>query len=229
MQSASSRAGEDRDGADSVITHVPMVLADSDDELPEGRSSVRRRNDLRHREDAQTSFFAGPRSFGPDIDPIAFAINCAARAAGHPDDHSMSGRKAPPTEEPLEGETCEVEEEADFDPPDQDHSAKLVLKLQRHRLRRLRGARGGQNNCIDTEDDVVPTSFVIAITTSKLRRLHFAWNCGRRPGEHYRSFEVFADTAPEPIRYDKRCRQCFPEDSKFHDVVKAGRMESTLR
>ena len=94
---------------------LETIIAESDDELPEGLSSVQRRPDLRPCEDAHTSTLASPRSFGPDIDPIAFAFTCAARDAGQPDDHSMSWSKAPPTEEPAEGETCEVEDEADFD------------------------------------------------------------------------------------------------------------------
>ena len=56
-----------------------------------------------------------------------------------------------------------------------------------------------------------PQGFVVAITTTKLRRLHYVGNCGRRPGEHYRSFEAYGDSPPGRRLYDSRCRQCFQE------------------
>ena len=64
---------------------------------------------------------------------------------------------------------------------------------------------------LDLEIAPAPRGFVVAITTAKLRRLHFVGNCGRRPGEHYRSFEAFGDSPPGRRLYDSRCRQCFPE------------------
>ena len=79
--------------------------------------------------------------------------------------------------------------------------------------------------CIDKEDDIIPNGFVVAITTTKHRRLHFMGNCGRRPGEHYRSFQMFGDTPLEPHRYDKRCKQCFPEEDRLVTITKPGGME----
>ena len=64
---------------------------------------------------------------------------------------------------------------------------------------------------LDLEVAAPPQGFVVAITTTKLRRLHYVGNCGRRPGEHYRSFEAFGSSPPARRLYDSRCRQCFPE------------------
>ena len=72
---------------------------------------------------------------------------------------------------------------------------------------------------VDHENDPIPSGFVVALTATKLRRLHFVGNCGRRPGEHYRSFEVYGDDAPKPLLYDKRCRQCFPEEKGLVEVA----------
>lgn len=64
---------------------------------------------------------------------------------------------------------------------------------------------------LDLEMAPPPLGFVVAITTTKVRRLHYVGNCGRRPGEHYRSFEAYGDSPPCRRLYDSRCRQCFPE------------------
>ena len=72
--------------------------------------------------------------------------------------------------------------------------------------------------CIDLESDPTPSGFVVAVTTAKIRRLHYVGNCGRRPGEHYRTFEVYGAWAPDPTKYDKRCRQCFPEEVDCLDL-----------
>ena len=58
---------------------------------------------------------------------------------------------------------------------------------------------------LDLEVAPPPQGFVVAITTTKLRRLHFVGNCGRRPGEHYRSFEAYGSSPPDRRWYDSRC------------------------
>ena len=78
---------------------------------------------------------------------------------------------------------------------------------------------------VDHENDPIPSGFVVALTAAKFRRLHFVGNCGRRPGEHYHTFEVFGDSPPDPLRYDKRCRQCFAEENGLGEAVAPGTMD----
>ena len=75
------------------------------------------------------------------------------------------------------------------------------------------------------EEDVPVCGFVVAMTTSKLRRLHFVGNCGKIPGIHYRSFEAFSDEVPDATKYDRRCRSCFPEYFK-HEQCGTGEEEA---
>ena len=64
---------------------------------------------------------------------------------------------------------------------------------------------------VDMEDGAPVSGFVVAMTTSKLRRLHFVGNCGKIPGIHHRSYEAFRDEILDATKYDRRCRWCFPE------------------
>ena len=67
------------------------------------------------------------------------------------------------------------------------------------------------SNDVDLEDEAPVSGFVVAVTTSKLRRLHFVGNCGKIPGIHFRTYETFRDEVPDATQYDRRCRSCFPE------------------
>ena len=115
----------------------------------------------------------------------------------------------PPAEAPLEGVTTPRDSDAS-----EESSAPSDEEIEKAAEE------------IDLEDDPIPSGFVVAITVSKLRRLHYVGNCGRRPGVQYRSFEVFGDNPPDPIRYDKRCRQCFPEEKGLVEVAQPGAMET---
>ena len=64
---------------------------------------------------------------------------------------------------------------------------------------------------VDLEEEAPVCGFVVAITSSRLRRLHFVGNCGKIPGVHYRSYEAFDNEVPDATKYDRRCRSCFPE------------------
>ena len=81
---------------------------------------------------------------------------------------------------------------------------------------------------VDLEEEAPVCGFVVAMTTSKLRRLHVVGNCGKIPGIHYRSYEAFDNEVPDAAKYDRRCRSCFPEYFKqdpcgsIEDVVSSG-------
>ena len=63
------------------------------------------------------------------------------------------------------------------------------------------------------EGDVqaAPQGFVISKTRGgKCRRLHFVGGCWRVPGEHYRSFEDWAQQEPGAHEFNCRCADCFP-------------------
>ena len=136
--------------------------------------------------------------------------------------HLASGRSASPADEPAEGETQEMPTDGagiETPPGIEEPEESEVESFTAEDL--VAAAED-----IDLEDDPLPSGFVVAFTTSKIRRLHFMGNCGRRPGEHYRSYKVFGDEAPEASKYDKRCRQCFPEYSKIGELEQEPREES---
>ena len=56
-----------------------------------------------------------------------------------------------------------------------------------------------------------PAGFVVAKTTKKVRCLHFIGACGKRPGVHYFSYEVWGDLMPGEADVDTRCKRCFKE------------------
>ena len=68
---------------------------------------------------------------------------------------------------------------------------------------------------IDHETEPAPFGFVVAHTISGLKRLHFAGDCGKVAGVHYRSFECFGDTVPPSSAFDKRCITCFSKQERF--------------
>lgn len=68
---------------------------------------------------------------------------------------------------------------------------------------------------IDHEADPVPFGFVVAHTLSGLRRLHYAGDCGKIAGVHYRSFRVYGDDIPPVDAFDKRCETCFKKQQRF--------------
>ena len=58
----------------------------------------------------------------------------------------------------------------------------------------------------------LPEGFVIAVTTRRVRRLHFVGCCGKVPGEHYKVFEVWGDLLPPDHEVDVTCTVCFGGD-----------------
>jgi hypothetical protein len=57
-----------------------------------------------------------------------------------------------------------------------------------------------------------PEGFVIAITKSKVRRLHFVGNCGKVPGEHYKEYDAWGTLLPPEHEIDAVCSVCFRGD-----------------
>ena len=55
-----------------------------------------------------------------------------------------------------------------------------------------------------------PSGFCIAITSKKVRRLHFVGSCGKIPGEHYKQFVTWGDLMPPEHEVDVVCSNCFP-------------------
>ena len=125
-----------------------------------------------------------------------------------------SGRLASPADEPAGGETHGCQPDAPVEGAGIETPCEVVESEISDEESFTAEDLAEAAEDIDLENDPPPAGFVVAFTTSRVRRLHFVGNCGRRPGEHYRSFEVYGDDAPEPTKYDKRCRQCFPEDGK---------------
>ena len=78
-----------------------------------------------------------------------------------------------------------------------------------------------------------PAGFVIAKTTSKLRRLHFVGSCSRVPGVHYHKFDSWGQTCPPDTEFDLRCVNCFGrpvpslEDSSSEDSSSSGCSSTT--
>jgi hypothetical protein len=58
----------------------------------------------------------------------------------------------------------------------------------------------------------MPHGFVIAKTKKGLKTLHFVGNCGKVPGEHYKSFDVWGDMLPPASEIDDTCKVCFRGD-----------------
>ena len=56
-----------------------------------------------------------------------------------------------------------------------------------------------------------PWGFVVAKTTKKVRCLHFIGACGKKPGIHYFSFDVWGDMMPPEAEIDTQCGTCFKE------------------
>ena len=54
-----------------------------------------------------------------------------------------------------------------------------------------------------------PRGYVVSISKSGFRRLHYVGACYRAPGVDYRNFEVLGPEAPEPDKYHTYCRQCW--------------------
>ena len=61
----------------------------------------------------------------------------------------------------------------------------------------------------EDEQESIPFGFVVAITTTDLRRLHFVGACGRAPGQHFRNYILYGDRVPKSHEFDKACLSCF--------------------
>ena len=58
-------------------------------------------------------------------------------------------------------------------------------------------------------NEVPPSGFCIAITQRRVRRLHFVGNCGKVPGEHYKTYECWGQILPPEHEIDVTCDVCF--------------------
>ena len=57
-----------------------------------------------------------------------------------------------------------------------------------------------------------PKGYIIAVTQrGRLRRLHYAGGCHRKPGEHFLDWVELGDRQPEGHEYNARCLNCFPQ------------------
>ena len=68
------------------------------------------------------------------------------------------------------------------------------------------------------DEEAAPHGYVVAVTTSRIRRLHYVGSCGRIPGIHYHRFEVWGDTVPDESEYHKRCITCFRPEQAVREV-----------
>ena len=59
--------------------------------------------------------------------------------------------------------------------------------------------------------------FVVAVTVTGLRRLHFVGNCGKCPGRHCFSFESHVMEMPPPTAFDKQCANWCSENPLEED------------
>ena len=64
-------------------------------------------------------------------------------------------------------------------------------------------------NLQDPEEEAAPSGFIVALTNSGLRRLHYVGACGKTPGRHYLNFVLHGDEVPPAAEYDKSCVSCF--------------------
>ena len=90
--------------------------------------------------------------------------------------------------------------------PALDEDIAEEIDLEQISLKAEAGARE------DAETAAPPHGFVIAKTKKGLKTLHFVGNCGKVPGEHYKSFDVWGDVLPPPEEMDGTCTVCFRGD-----------------
>ena len=143
-----------------------------------------------------------PRWISPFEDTPAEAtsmldiLKASAELIIDPEDcQNPTGGLRTPTGEQSAGESVRDEVEADEDSSDSSSVGAQELSEALDQQ--------------ESEDEASPFGFVVALTQSGIRRLHFVGACGRVPGLHFGNFIRYGNRVPAAHEFDKACVVCF--------------------